>query len=206
MIRQADSLEDWQTYFRVYEDSLIRWGEDATSRYGWELFEAMFRRNSPHIQLWVAMYEGKLVAGDICFYAKRHVVAWHAAALEKFFHLRPVNLLRYEVIKNACEQGYSWYDLNPSGGHEGVKQFKKRLGAVSLPCHTMVKEKKSSELMRRMAQKLKNYSKLTTHRLNHRSNRNTEAADNLEPKTAFCDGQIQGHPSESTEEVKGALK
>ena len=42
--------------------------------------------------------------------------------------------LIYESIKDACEQGYSGFDFNPSGGHEGVKEFKKRFGTEELPC------------------------------------------------------------------------
>jgi lipid II:glycine glycyltransferase (peptidoglycan interpeptide bridge formation enzyme) len=40
--------------------------------------------------------------------------------------------LLYEVIKDACEQGYFWFDFNPSGGHEGVKSFKKGFGCSTL--------------------------------------------------------------------------
>jgi lipid II:glycine glycyltransferase (peptidoglycan interpeptide bridge formation enzyme) len=40
----------------------------------------------------------------------------------------------YEVIKNACEKGYTWFDFNPSGGLEGVKAFKERFGAQALKC------------------------------------------------------------------------
>jgi len=140
LIRQASSLEDWQAYFHAYKDSLKRWGDKATSRYGWELFEQMFRRNSAHIKLWLALYHDTVIAGSLLFYAKKHTVYWHGAALSQYFNLRPVNLLMYEIIKHACEQAYSWFDFNPSGGHEGVKSFKKSFGAQPLPSPVVVLE------------------------------------------------------------------
>ncbi len=133
-VKQARTLEDWRAYYRAYEDSLRRWGPATSSRYSWEIFNEMFRLNSPHIKLWLAVYRELVVAGALCFYAPRYVVYWHGAALEKYFHLRAANLVMYEAVKDACEQGFSWFDLNPSGGHEGVKAFKKRLGPQALPC------------------------------------------------------------------------
>lgn len=133
-VRTAENEEEWKDYYAVYEDSLRRWGEAALTRFGWELFYAMFRRNSPHIKLWVATYNGVIVAGALCFYAKRHVVCWHAATLEKYFVLRPTVFLMLEAIKDACEKGYWWFDFNPSEKLEGVITFKKRFGAKPLPC------------------------------------------------------------------------
>ena len=53
--------------------------------------------------------------------------------MEKYFKVRPTNLLMYEAIKDACDRGYAWFDFNPSGGHEGVEAFKKNFGAQALP-------------------------------------------------------------------------
>ncbi len=130
----ASTLDEWRNYFHVYEDSLKRWGDKASSQYRFELFEDMFRKNSPYIKLWLAKYEGKIIAGALCFYAKRHVVYWHGAALKDYFHLRPVHLLMYEAIKEACEKKYFWFDFNPSGSHTGVKAFKKSFGTEVRPC------------------------------------------------------------------------
>jgi hypothetical protein len=128
----ASGLEKWQKYYLVYEDSLRRWGKSVSSRYHWNLFEIIYLTKSPNIRLWLANYKNKVIAGALCFYAQEHVVYWHGAALSDYFRLRPVNLLIYECIQDACEQGYSWFDFNPSGGHEGVRAFKKSFGTVAL--------------------------------------------------------------------------
>jgi len=131
-IRKASKQNEWKSYYALYEDSIKRWGKAASSQYGWHLFDTMFNRSSPNINLWLATYDEKIIAGSLCFYAKRHVVYWHGSALSEYFKLRPVNLLMFEIIKNSCEQGYRRFDFNPSGGHEGVKKFKKSFGTITL--------------------------------------------------------------------------
>ena len=45
-----------------------------------------------------------------------------------------MNVLTAEIIRDACARGYAWYDMNPSGGHEGVEEFGRRWGTIELPC------------------------------------------------------------------------
>ena len=137
-VRFANKLEDWQSYYQVYEQSLRRWGDEASSSYKWALFNDLFQRHSQDIALWAAVRDGKIICGAICFYSKKHVVYWHGAALQEHFNLRPVNLLMSEIIRNACEREYRWFDFNPSGGHEGVTSFKKSFGAKPLPSPSVV--------------------------------------------------------------------
>lgn len=131
-VRLASTLEDWQAYFGLYEKSLERWGDKATSSYEWRLFESMCRLNSPHVRLWLASAEGQVIAGALCFYAADHIVYWHGSADAAHFEYRPVHLLIREIVREACRDGHSWFDFNPSGGHEGVEAFKKGFGAEAL--------------------------------------------------------------------------
>ncbi len=156
-VRIASTISDWQEYFRIYEDSLSRWGEKASSKYSWELFNEIFKRNSPHVKLWIAIYQDKIISGALCFYSKRHVVYWHGATLSSYFDCRPANLLMHELILDSCSQGFSWFDFNPSGGHKGVITFKESFGAKQLNCpvykvesQTFKKYKKIDELFGRV--------------------------------------------------------
>ncbi len=128
-VRTAGSREDWIEYYKAYKDSLTRWGDSATNRHNWELFRILYERRSKQIKLWVAELNREFTSGAICFYQNKHVVYWHGAAYARYFDMRPVNLLHAEIIKDACESGYNWYDFNPSGGHRGVANFKKSFGA-----------------------------------------------------------------------------
>lgn len=127
-IKKGSSLADWQSYYEIYEDSRRRWGSKITSSYPFDLFRNLYELDTQKVKLWLAEYKGSYISGAVCFYTGHHVVYWHGASLEQFFPLRPANLLHAEIIRNAYETGYWWYDFNPSGGHEGVVNFKKRFG------------------------------------------------------------------------------
>lgn len=150
-VRLAADRLDWRAYYQVYEDSLRRWGDDASSRYEWPLFEQFACRNSPHVQLWLAEYQGKIIAGALTVCSKNQMIYWHGAALGEYFQLRPVNLLMYEVIKYACEQGFHWFDFNPSGGHEGVRAFKKSFGATPLSSPVIRTQTSASKVLHMIA-------------------------------------------------------
>jgi hypothetical protein len=155
-VREAKTLQDWKVYYEIYQDSLARWGESASSRYGWSLFQHMHDLSSPNIKLWLATHENKIVAGAVCFYAKKHVTYWHGSALSAFFKLRPVNLLMYEAIKNSCEHGYQWFDFNPSGGHEGARAFKKSFRGDELLCPVLNRKSIPMKLVQRFKRSSKN--------------------------------------------------
>jgi len=128
-----DDVAQWREYYDVYQSSVARWGDSAFTNYPWQLFESIFSLKSPRIKLWLARQQGKIVCGAICFYARKHVAYWQGAALQEYFHLRPVNLMMLEIIKHACDNGYDWYDFNPSAS-AGVTKFKESFGATALAC------------------------------------------------------------------------
>jgi hypothetical protein len=133
-VRRGNSLEDWKAYYSLYLDSVRRWGKNAFCVHSWNLFELMYNMNSPYINLWLAEHQDTVIAARIIVYSQNHVISWHGVALEKEFHLRPVNLLHYEMIKDSYELGYQWYDFGPSGNLQGVRKFKEHFGTQTLPC------------------------------------------------------------------------
>jgi len=94
----------------------------------------------------VAELEGEVVAGALCFYARRHAVYWHGAALKRARAARPMNLLIDnllidEVLRDACARDeLRWFDFNPSGPLAGVRAFKQHFGARSIACPTVRRE------------------------------------------------------------------
>lgn len=135
-VRPAHTLDDYRAYYGAYKDSLRRWGDNATSRYSWELFEngfALAQEIPGHLRLWLVELHREVLGGAWVFYWNSHAVYWHGAAYEESFPNKPANVLQAEIIKDACQQGYRYYDFNPSGGHEGVARFKRSFGAEKRP-------------------------------------------------------------------------
>ena len=135
-INHAADLSEYREYYAMYEASRQRWGDAASSNYPLRLFEAISELASTRpaeVKLWQARDGTRLLAGALIFYWNRHAVYWHGAAYAKFFHLRATTLLLAEAIRDACERGYAYFDFNPSGGHEGTAEFKRRFGAETKP-------------------------------------------------------------------------
>jgi hypothetical protein len=152
-VRRASTEGDWRDYYDCYLDSIRRWGETATSKYDWTFFQRMLDLDCSAITLWLAEYEGKVIGGALVFYHQSHAVYWHGAALEEFMPLRPANLLHRDIIDDAWERKFRWYDFNPSGGHEGVVRFKEQFGCRRLRAHVITRQDSPLHfrLWRRMA-------------------------------------------------------
>lgn len=127
--RPADSLEDYKEYFGIYQTALERWGEKTTSRYGFALFGNIHEIAGINAKLWLVYYADRVVGGTLVFYYNWHSVEWHAAFDSGYFKFGTRNYLANEIIKDAIQNGFKVYDFNPSGGHEGVVDFKKSMGA-----------------------------------------------------------------------------
>ena len=126
--------DEWMAYYQLYEDFLSLKGDHASSRYGASLFKLISELPDKYCKLWLAKNEGEIVAGRLVFYQDLHAVEWHAAS-QNYSSNRGVNqLLIYHIMNDAKRQGMSIYDFNPSGGHDGVEDFKAKYGAESLYC------------------------------------------------------------------------
>jgi CelD/BcsL family acetyltransferase involved in cellulose biosynthesis len=157
-VRLATTLDDYRAYFGAYEDSLRRWGEKASSCYSWSFFKNGFKLAQTYpenIKLWLAELNGNLIAGAWVFYWNHHIDWWHGAAYEAYFDHYPNNVLQTEIIRDALEKGYKYYDFNPSGGHWNVARFKRRFGAEEWPIARWTCE----DLIFRMGKKIRSMLK-----------------------------------------------
>lgn len=125
----AETEQEFRSYYEVYEDTLRRWGDTTLMRYPYSLFEQIYRHRSDAIRLWVAKVKGEIVSGDVFFYHNQHVVYWHGATRESYFSHHPAPLLMTDIIKDACQRGFRYCDLGPSGGLKGVENYKEGFGA-----------------------------------------------------------------------------
>ncbi len=130
--RIASTDEDYISYYGVYENSLERWGDRATSIYSSGFFREVRQlavELPENVKLFLAEYEERVVAGALVFCWNRHAVYWHGAALSDYFSTRAPLVLQAAIIEHLQAAGFEHYDFNPSGGHEGVVRFKEGFGA-----------------------------------------------------------------------------
>lgn len=150
-VEPATRLEDFRVYYEVYQRTLERWGERADYVYPWELFECMAGLGCPDLTLWLARYDGRIVSGELCLYAKRHVVTWHAATLREYLRENVAKVQIFRIIADARERGYAWFDFNPSAGLPGVLVFKESFNAKALPAPLVYVDSPLKRSIRRVA-------------------------------------------------------
>jgi hypothetical protein len=129
-IREATGIDEWRKYFEIYRDTIERWGSKTLYVLNWKFFELLSHVDNKYCKLWLTWHGNIPIAGSICFYSHRKVMVWHSASLTDYLSLRPVNLARYEIIKNGIYNGYHWIDFETAGGNKGLKKFKKSFGTV----------------------------------------------------------------------------
>jgi hypothetical protein len=133
VVTQAHSITDWEQHYTAYQSSMERWNKAGTTKkrvkpYTWDIFRLMYELPPEQRILWLAQCNGDVAASVLCFYWNNHAVAWHGAAHEEYFAIRPNNLLYQSMIQDAHIRGFHWFDCNPAGGLKGVVEFKDHLG------------------------------------------------------------------------------
>jgi CelD/BcsL family acetyltransferase involved in cellulose biosynthesis len=118
-------------YFQIYQDTLKRWGKIARGFYPAQLFINLFRLSTygENVKLWLARYNGKVIAGIWVLYHNDHSVYWHGASDTAHLPYHGTHLLVTTAIKDSFQRGVRWFDFNPSGGLKGVEHFKRGFGA-----------------------------------------------------------------------------
>jgi CelD/BcsL family acetyltransferase involved in cellulose biosynthesis len=139
--RVSERWDEWEAYYRIYLARMEQWGSATSSRYSSGFFRALFEAKGPKVSLWVVSHEGKLVGGNVNFYQGKHCVEWHAAYDATAHSLGVRDFLVDWIIRDAFRRGFSWYDFNPSGGHEGSRRFKQTFGTTSRPANLIIRRR-----------------------------------------------------------------
>jgi hypothetical protein len=139
-VRRAAGLADCGAYYEVYQDAVYRWRERGLKQHGvgYSLreFEIYYEFSCQHpelAQLWLAEVDGRVVAGNWVFYWNQIATCLHGAAHRDFLGYRPFNVLDIEIVRDAVLRRYTYYDLGPSGGLEGVIAYKDGYNAKRYP-------------------------------------------------------------------------
>ncbi len=133
-MRMASSREDMLHFYRLHLQTRSRkHGMPAQPKSFflglWDAFAA-----AGAIQIFLAEYEGLVIAADIVLTAGASANAVYEASDERYLHLAPNNLLVWSVIEWACIQGHRALDLGRTArDNHGLMEFKRHLGAVAEP-------------------------------------------------------------------------
>jgi hypothetical protein len=121
----ADTRDEFRAYYDIYADWCRRKGIAPTS---FELVEEALRL--PSRRLFVARYEGKIIAATIIRLYPRAMIEYAANnSLVESLKLRPNDLLQWRIVEWACAEGYKRYSLG------GAHLFVRRMGGSIAPVY-----------------------------------------------------------------------
>lgn len=133
-IRTAQRREDMALYHQLHVRTRTKkHGMPAQSKHYflqlWDTFAA-----TGAVQLLLAEYQGKIIAGIILLASGNTLHYAYGASDERHLNLAPNNLLFWHAITWGCSQGYSRFDLGRTASdNEGLMEFKRRWGAIQEP-------------------------------------------------------------------------
>lgn len=139
VVSTAETWDEWEAYYGLYQMRLAQWGRAATNHYPLSLFRKFFEERGSGVRLWIVSHEGRLIGGTLALYNGRHCVEWHAAFDTTEFCCGVRDYLVDWIIRDARDRGFAVYDFNPSGGHAGTIRFKQTFGTTSRPCNVIVR-------------------------------------------------------------------
>ncbi len=138
-IRRAESETDFLAYHAVLEQCSREWA--IRPRPGPEFFSALSALDRNVVQMWLAVHDGNVLAGDLNFALHGTVMNWGNVSTDAAKSLAPNNLLHANAIEQGVRDGHHTYDLGSSGGIEGVRAFKASFGTADVPVRRFVLEK-----------------------------------------------------------------
>jgi Acetyltransferase (GNAT) domain len=117
--------DEFKAYYDIYAEWCRRKELDAVS---FEVLEEAF--HLPYRRLFLARYEGKIIAGTIIRLYPNTLIEYAAnSSLVDYLELRPNDLLHWRVIEWACAEGYKRYSLG------GAHLFLRRFGGTIVPVY-----------------------------------------------------------------------
>lgn len=133
-VRMAQDREDIEYYYRLHllTRSKKHGMPTQSRRYFYALWDTF--AHSGHMQLWLAEYEGIVIASAVTF-ASGTTLRWaYNASDANYLFLAPNHLLIWTAMSWAAAHGYTIFNIGRTAcDNPGLMEFKRRLGADKEP-------------------------------------------------------------------------
>lgn len=127
VIRKSDCAEGLRCFYKLNLKTKRKLGVPA---HPFTFLFNIYEKLNGLATLYLAEFEGKVIAGIIMMEFKDTVVYAYGASDDNYLVHRPNNLLIWTAIEGACQQGYKFFDFGrTSSAEQGLAAFKKRWGA-----------------------------------------------------------------------------
>ena len=112
-------------FYEIYTRGMRSLG---TPPHSYEFFKNLISQFSEQTKIVSVLYRDVVVAAMFLLSFKENLISGWAASDRRYWKFNPNNVLYWEVIKNACEEGYRYFDFGRSMYNSGTFKFKKPWG------------------------------------------------------------------------------
>ena len=128
-IRISNSRDDFDFLIKTHQENMNSIGGKSKDA---SFFNLIYKQETKaRYKLYVAEIDGKKVAALLLFYFNQTVEYFTPCTLNEFRNLQPSSLLIYEAMKDAIDDGYSYWNWGGTWEEQkGVYDFKKKWGAI----------------------------------------------------------------------------
>jgi predicted N-acyltransferase len=134
LVKQGDSISDLDDYYNLYVRTMRKL---ATLPRPQSFFNEICLQLSDYKRLFIAMYQGKAIAGKFVFIFNKKMHFWGAVSDERFLSLAPNNALYSYAIQWACEHNLDCVDFGRTAPDSPHFLFKKHWGGREIPLYTI---------------------------------------------------------------------
>ncbi len=132
-VRLARSESDWASFMNLQEKSMARQSGETHLRPAF--IQALSALSIGQCRLWLAEFEGAIIAAALVFYHRSRAV-WYLAGFDyEHRDKNPNNLLIREILRDAIDREMIEFDFGGSPGLPGVEKFKSGFGARTVIYH-----------------------------------------------------------------------
>lgn len=113
-------------FYSIFSRNMKDLGTPVQSR---KFFENIIKEFPEQTKIFVAGKDGKTIGVKFAMYFRDTVYFIWASSLRDHFNMASASLLNWEVIKEACHEGYKYCDFGRSTINDGTYKFKEQFGA-----------------------------------------------------------------------------
>lgn len=112
-----------EKFLVIYQKTMERNNVNKEARYDFSFFESLFRLTKSNVLLSFTQFKDQDISAEVVTFGSKIAYSFLGGTDEKFFYLRPNDILKHQLIHFLKESGLEYYCLG--GGQNGVLKYKK---------------------------------------------------------------------------------
>lgn len=132
---EAKTLQELKSYYRIYEQRVQEWRQP--NPHPEALFTRLYEQGNGRVRLFLAFLDDNLLGGHLNFYFKDTVIAWNGVTTRDSRSMQASTLLYSACLRDACKNGYRYYNLGGSLGKRSLMDYKEAIGGKLYRYQTM---------------------------------------------------------------------